>query len=69
MIKQVWIATDLWEAYAVRGRLWAAGIHAIIRGRDLSAMRELQQRQDAQPSVWVDAADGERAQHVLGNNS
>jgi hypothetical protein len=40
-VKQVYLANDLADAYAVRGRLWSRKIHAIIRGRDLSAMRNL----------------------------
>jgi hypothetical protein len=66
MVQQVYSAGDAADAYAARGRLWAAGIHAIIRGRDVSAMRDLQIRQDAFPSVWVDDADFEQAQQVLG---
>ncbi len=66
MVKQVYTTGDLADAYAVRGRLWAAGVHAIIRGRDLSAMRDLQMRKDSPFSVWVDDADAEQAEQIVG---
>jgi hypothetical protein len=69
IVRQVYEAHDLGDAYAVRGRLWAAGIHAIIRGRDLSAMRNLQITESVFLSVLVDDADNEQAQRILGNTS
>ncbi len=67
MVKQVYATGDLADAYAVRRRLWAVGIQAIIRGQDLSAMRDLQMRKDSPLSVWVDDADAEQAGQIVGN--
>lgn len=66
-MKRVYEAGDPGEAYSARGQLWAAGIQAIIRVRDESAMRDLQMRQAMPLSVWVDDADYDRAGQVLGD--
>ncbi len=67
MVKQVYATGNLADAYAVRGWLWAMGIHAIIRGQDMSAMRDLQIRKGSPLSVWVDDSDAERADQIVGN--
>lgn len=64
-MKAVFFADHAFEAHLVRGRLEVEGIAAEVRGEWLAgACGELPA--SGLVTVWVDAADVERAEDVLG---
>ena len=58
-MKRIYVARGAVDASLVRSRLRAAGIEAIVRGQLIPVSAE------ALPSVWVPAADEERARVII----